>query len=292
MNKINTLVTGSNGQLGNDIRKIAADYPDYHFHFTDVAELDITNSEAVEAFVKANSIHCIINAAAYTAVDKAESEPEPANKINGYAVGNLAAAAENAGALLIHVSTDYVFDGTSHRPIYEDQKPAPLSAYAQSKLIGESELLKKCSKGVILRTSWLYSEFGSNFVKSMIKYGREREVLNIVYDQVGTPTYAGDLATAILQLAQKWMMLEKPEIFHFSNEGVASWYDFTKAIHEIAGVDCKVNAIETSQYPLPAKRPFYSLMAKEKIKLEYGIEIPYWRESLAKCIGLILKNET
>jgi len=150
MEKINTLVTGSNGQLGNEIRKIAADYPDYHFHFTDVAELDITNSEAVEAYVKANSIHCIINAAAYTAVDKAESEPEPANKINGYAVGNLAAAAENAGALLIHISTDYVFDGTSHRPIYEDHKPAPLSAYAQSKLIGESELLAKCSKGVTI----------------------------------------------------------------------------------------------------------------------------------------------
>lgn len=292
MEKINTLVTGSNGQLGNEIRKISAEHPEYHFHYTDVAELDITNPDAVNTFVQENKIHCIINAAAYTAVDKAETEPEQANKINGYAVGNLAMSAEKAGALLIHVSTDYVFDGKSHRPIDENQKPAPQSAYAQSKLIGENELLSRCSKGVILRTSWLYSEFGNNFVKSMIKYGREREMLNVVYDQIGTPTYAGDLAAAILQLAPQWMKLEKPEICHFSNEGVASWYDFALAIHRIAGIDCKINAIETAQYPLPAKRPFYSLMAKNKIKTDYGIEIPYWRDSLAKCIGLIMKNET
>jgi dTDP-4-dehydrorhamnose reductase len=291
MQKINILVTGSNGQLGNEIRKIAANYPDFHFHFTDVAELDITNVGSVEIFVHANKIGCIINAAAYTAVDKAEAESELANKINGFAVGNLAASAENAGALLVHVSTDYIFDGTSHQPIREDQKPMPLSAYALSKFIGETELLEKVSKGVILRTSWLYSEFGNNFVKSMIKYGRERDVLNVVYDQVGSPTYAGDLAATILDLIPKWLELEKPEIFHYANEGVASWYDFTKAIHQIAGINCKVNAINTSQYPLPAKRPFYSLMAKDKIKSLYGIEIPYWRDSLAKCIRLLLASE-
>jgi dTDP-4-dehydrorhamnose reductase len=292
MQKINILVTGSNGQLGNELQKIASNYPDYQFHFTDVADLDITNAGAVNDYVTGNKIGCIINAAAYTAVDKAEAETELANKINGFAVGNLALAAKNSSVLLVHISTDYVFDGASHRPITEQQKPAPLSAYALSKFIGENELLEKADKGVIIRTSWLYSEFGNNFVKSMIKYGRERDVLNVVYDQVGTPTYAGDLAEAILRLIPGWLELKKPEIFHYSNEGVASWYDFTKAIHEIAGITCRVNAITTNHYPLPAKRPFYSLMAKEKIKSTCNIEIPFWRTSLEKCINLIMKAES
>ncbi|MCF8366042.1 MAG: dTDP-4-dehydrorhamnose reductase [Bacteroidales bacterium] len=288
---MNILVTGSNGQLGNEIRKIAGQFKDYQFFFTDVAELDITDPDAIEAFVLENQVKCIINAAAYTAVDKAEEQPEIANLINGEAVGNLAIAAKTAGALLVHVSTDYVFDGAAHQPIHETANPNPQSAYAVSKFLGEQELLENTDKGVIIRTSWLYSEFGNNFVKSMIKYGRERDVLNVVYDQVGTPTYAADLAALILGLIPEWIKLEKSEIFHFSNDGVASWYDFTVAIHEFANVNCRVNAIETKDYPLPAKRPYYSLMAKDKIKKTYDLHLPHWRESLKKCVDIILKNE-
>lgn len=288
---MNILVTGSNGQLGNEIRKLADQHGAYKFFFTDVAELDITNPDAIETFVNENQINCIINAAAYTAVDKAEEQADLANLINGEAVGNLAIAAKAADALLVHVSTDYVFDGTAHQPINESTTPNPLSAYAVSKFLGEQELLENAGRGVVIRTSWLYSEFGNNFVKSMIKYGRERDQLNVVYDQVGTPTYAADLAALILNLIPEWNKLKKPEIFHFSNEGVASWYDFTLAIHEFAKVDCRVNAIETKDYPLPAKRPYYSLMAKDKIKKAYGLHLPHWRESLKKCVDIILANE-
>lgn len=286
----NVLITGSNGQLGNEIRKIAGQYSDFHFLFTDVAELDITDYDAVQGFVDANEVKCIINAAAYTAVDKAEQEPDFANLINGEAVGNLALAAKKVNALLVHVSTDYVFDGTHYQPIPETAQPNPISAYATSKYLGEQEVLEAGGKGVIVRTSWLYSEFGNNFVKSMIKYGRERDELNVVFDQVGTPTYAADLSKFILDQVSAWKDLKKPEIFHYSNEGVASWYDFTCAIHEFANIECRVNAIETKDYPLPAKRPFYSLMTKEKVKQTYGIRLPHWRESLKKCVALILKE--
>jgi len=288
---MNILVTGSNGQLGNEIRKLAGQFNSYKFFFTDVAELDITNPDAVETYVNQNQVNCIINAAAYTAVDKAEEQPDVANLINGEAVGNLAIAAKAADALLVHVSTDYVFDGTAHQPIYESATPNPVSAYAVSKFLGEQELLQNAGKGVVVRTSWLYSEFGNNFVKSMIKYGRERDELNVVFDQVGTPTYAADLAVLILNLIPEWIKLEKPEIFHFSNDGVASWYDFAVAIHEFAKVDCRVNAIETKDYPLLAQRPFYSLMSKDKIKKAYNLQLPHWRESLKKCVEVILENE-
>lgn len=288
---MNILVTGSNGQLGNEIQKIANQFGDYKFFFTDVAELDITNPDAIEAFVADNQIKCIINAAAYTAVDKAEEHAEIANLINGEAVGNLAIAAKAADALLVHVSTDYVFDGTSYQPIHEIADPNPVSAYGISKFLGEQELLQNAGKGVILRTSWLYSEFGNNFVKSMINHGRKRDELSVVYDQLGTPTYAADLASLILQLIPEWLKLEQPEIYHYSNDGVASWYDFTIAIHEFANVDCRINAIETKDYPLPAPRPFYSLMSKEKIKKAYKLHLPHWRESLKRCVGLILANE-
>ena len=211
---LNILITGSNGQLGNEIRKIAGNYKNFHFHFTDVAELDITDLNAIRAYVKSGKIGCIINAAAYTAVDKAEEQPEIANLINGEAVGNLAIAAKAADALLVHVSTDYVFDGTHHQPIDETAKPNPISAYAASKYLGEQKLLETDGKGVIVRTSWLYSEFGNNFVKSMIKYGRERDELSVVFDQVGTPTYAADLARLILDMIPDWSHLEKPVIYH------------------------------------------------------------------------------
>lgn len=288
---LNVLITGCNGQLGNELRKIANGYPDFHFVYTDVAELDITKPQAVSAFLDEHEIGCIVNAAAYTAVDKAEEEPEIANLINGEAVGILAEACASRRTLLVHVSTDYVFDGTAHQPIKEDAVPAPVSAYAASKSMGEQKLLKAGGKSVILRTSWLYSSYGKNFVKSMIKYGRERDELNVVFDQVGTPTFAGDLARTILDLIPRWLDLTGPEIFHYSNEGVASWYDFTLAIHEMAGIDCRVHAIETKDYPLPARRPFYSLMAKDKIKKTYQIKIPHWRESLKKCVSLILDDE-
>jgi dTDP-4-dehydrorhamnose reductase len=288
---INILVNGSNGQLGNEIRVLQPEFTSYNFHFTDVAELDITNKQAILDFVSGKDIHCIINAAAYTAVDKAESEPEKANLINGTATGNLAEVAKNIGALLVHISTDYIFDGKNHRPLCEDDPPGPVSAYAHSKWLGEVRINEVACKAVTLRTSWLYSEFGVNFVKSMIKYGREREVLNVVFDQIGSPTYAADLASTILQLIPEWLKMISSEVFHYSNEGVTSWYDFTLAIHEIAGIKCRVNPIETKDYPLPATRPFYSVLTKEKIKKKYSIQIPYWRDSLKICIGKIDKPQ-
>jgi len=287
---INILITGCNGQLGNEIRLLQPDFPNYNFFFTDVAELDITNKQAIFNFVSGKKISCIINAAAYTAVDKAETEPEKANLINGLAAGNLAEVAKNINALFVHISTDYIFDGKNHRPIIEDEPPGPSSAYAKSKWLGEQKINEVAGKAVILRTSWLYSEFGGNFVKSMIKYGRERESLNVVFDQIGSPTYAADLAGIILQLIPEWMSLKAPEVFHYSDEGIASWYDFTMAIHKIAGIKCKVNPIETKDYPLPASRPFYSVMNKEKIKKKYGVQIPYWRDSLEICIRKIEKS--
>jgi dTDP-4-dehydrorhamnose reductase len=286
---LNILVTGSNGQLGNEIRQLAADFSAYHFIFTDVAELDITKKTTVNNFVSRHAIDVIINAAAYTAVDKAETDPDIADLINGTAVGILAAAALKYNALFVHVSTDYVFSGKAHQPICEDDQTSPDGAYARSKLLGEQLILQENGKAVILRTSWLYSEFGGNFVKSMLKYGRERDQLKVVFDQIGSPTYARDLAKTILQLIPKWQEYKTPEVFHYSNEGVASWYDFTKAIHEIAGISCKVLPIETKDYPLPAKRPFYSVMNKDKIKKEFNLEIPYWRDSLKECIARIEK---
>ncbi|MDD2631830.1 MAG: dTDP-4-dehydrorhamnose reductase [Bacteroidales bacterium] len=285
----NILVTGSNGQLGNSIREIAGSFPQYHFHFTDIDELDITDAQAVKKMVKEHDIRCIMNAAAYNAVDRAESEPQVANLLNAEAVGNLALAAAQADALFIHVSTDYVFDGTSHQPISEDQVPKPISAYARSKYAGEQQALSLNKKTVVVRTSWLYSEYGSNFMKSMIRLGKEREALGVVYDQIGTPTYAGDLADALLLLLPEFDKLSKPEIFHYSNEGVAGWYDFAVAIHKLAGITCNVKPIRTSEYPLPAPRPMYSVMAKEKIKNSFGITISHWRESLERCMTKFLQ---
>jgi dTDP-4-dehydrorhamnose reductase len=285
----NILVTGSNGQLGNSIREIAGSFPQYHFHFTDIDELDITDAQAVKKMVKEHDIRCIINAAAYNAVDRAESEPQVANLLNAEAVGNLALAAAQADALFIHVSTDYVFDGTSHQPISEDQVPKPISAYARSKYAGEQQALSLNKKTVVVRTSWLYSEYGNNFMKSMIRLGKEREALGVVYDQIGTPTFAADLADALLRLLPEFDKLAQPEIFHYSNEGVASWYDFAVAIHKLAGITCNVKPIRTSEYPLPAPRPMYSVMAKEKIKNSFGITIPYWHESLERCMTKFLQ---
>ena len=287
----NVLVTGSNGQLGNSIRRMGRSWPEYRFFFTDIEELDITKADDVKQFVDEHEISCIINAAAYTAVDKAEEEPEKANLINAGAVGILAACMKEANGLLIHISTDYVFNGEAHRPINEDDEPDPVSAYARSKWLGEQQIAETAPNAVIIRTSWLYSEYGNNFVKTMIRLGRERDELKVVCDQVGTPTYAGDLAGVILQLLPVWMKGASVSIYHYSNEGVAGWYDFALSVHEFASIRCRVIPIETKDYPLPAKRPFYSLMSKAKIKKQFGIVIPHWRESLKICVENLLKAE-
>ena len=290
----NILVTGAYGQLGNEVRILSANYPEYNFMFTDVDSLDICDKDELIDFVTGNHIRYIINCAAYTAVDKAEDDAELCEKINATAVKNLGLAAAEAGAGIIHVSTDYVFDGTSCRPYTEDMPTKPCSVYGKTKLKGEKNLLKACPNAIIIRTAWLYSPFGNNFVKTMIKLGSERESLNVIFDQVGTPTYAEDLADAILKAMDQTIDTDhdKGGVYHFSNEGVCSWYDFTIKIHEIAGVKtCKVNPIETKDYPTKAARPHYSVLNKTKIKQAFNITIPHWEASLKNCIKELSEQE-
>lgn len=278
----NILVTGANGQLGNEMRVLSDKHKDYNYFFTDVAELDICKEEAVMDFVKENGINVIVNCAAYTAVDKAEDQVDLCSKLNNDAVGYLAKAAAANGAEFIQISTDYVFDGTKHLPYIETDPTCPNSVYGVTKLNGEAKAMGYCEKTMIIRTAWLYSTFGNNFVKTMIRLGKEREALGVVFDQIGTPTYARDLARAIFVAIDKGVV---PGIYHFSNEGVCSWYDFTKSVHRIAGITtCKVNPLHTDEYPAKAARPNYSVLDKTKIKTTYGIEIPHWEESLEECI--------
>ena len=279
---MNILLTGCNGQLGNEIQLLEKDYGQHRFFNTDVAELDITNQLAVADFVGRNEIDGIINCAAYTAVDKAEDNKELCTTLNTVAPAYLAAAVEKRGGWIVQVSTDYVFNGKAHKPYMETDTPSPDSVYGSTKLAGELGVQKFCKRAMVIRTAWLYSTFGNNFVKTMIRLGKEREELGVVFDQIGTPTYAGDLAKAIMTAVEKGI---KPGVYHFSNEGVTSWYDFTKAIHRIAGITtCKVRPIHTSEYPTPANRPHFSVLDKTKIKETYDMEIPYWEESLHKCI--------
>ena len=279
----NILITGANGQLGNEMRVLSAENKEYNYFFTDVAELDICDAKAILDFVKANDINVIVNCAAYTAVDKAEENVELCTKLNADAVGYLAKAAEANGAEFIQISTDYVFDGTAHIPYQETEPTCPNSVYGNTKLAGEQNALSLCSRSMVIRTAWLYSTFGNNFVKTMIRLGKERDSLGVIFDQIGTPTYARDLARAIFAAIRQGVV---PGVYHFSNEGVCSWYDFTKAIHRIAGItDCKVNPLHTEEYPTPAKRPHYSVLDKTKIKETYHIEIPYWMDSLRNCIS-------
>lgn len=283
------LVTGANGQLGTEMRNILESEFPGNTLYTDVAELDITDAKAVNEFVIKNEITHIVNCAAYTAVDKAEEDKALCAAINVDAVKNLASAADAAGAKIIHISTDYVFDGTAHRPYKEADKVNPVSQYGSTKRIGETALLALAPNSIIIRTAWLYSPYGKNFVKTMIKLGRELPVLKVVSDQIGTPTYAADLASAIYTILRAPQWIEG--IYHFSNEGACSWYDFTKAIHRIAGIKgCDVQPIPTEDYPTPASRPAYSILDKSKIKATYGIAIPHWEESLVRCINHI-KNE-
>ena len=288
---MNILITGCNGQLGNEMQLLAKENPQHKYFLTDIvipeglqaSVLDITNQTAVEAFVTDNAIDCIVNCAAYTAVDKAESAAELCNLLNNTAPGYLAQAVAKRGGSMIQVSTDYVFDGTNHTPYTEDQPTCPNSVYGSTKLAGELAVQAACHNSMIIRTAWLYSIYGNNFVKTMIRLGKEKTELGVIFDQVGTPTYARDLAVAIMTAVNKGIV---PGIYHFSNEGVISWYDFTKAIHRIAGITtCKVRPLHTSEYPTPAARPHYSVLDKTKIKQTYGIDVPYWEDSLAECIA-------
>ena len=285
MNKI--LVTGGNGQLGSELREIVPNYQDYNFLFTDVKNLDITNHNAVAVFIEINKINVIINCAAYTAVDKAESEPELSDAINHLAVANFAQIAKDKNIKLIHISTDYVFDGTNHKPYLETDTPNPQSVYGKTKLDGELAMQKiNPANSIIMRTSWVYSKFGNNFVKTMLRLAETRDEISVVSDQIGSPTNAADLAKAILTILPK-IKNKTVEVFHYSNDGVFSWYDFAKAIFEIKNINIEVNSIESRQYPTPAKRPFYSVLNKSLFKATYGIEILYWKDSLVSCLRKI-----
>ncbi len=273
------LITGANGQLGNELRLLLGDNALY----TDYAELDITNAAEVRAFVNAHRVDMIVNCAAYTAVDKAESDEEKAYAINAVGPANLA----QAGVPLIHVSTDYVFDGASCRPYVEDDVPNPATVYGRTKLAGEKHVLENADTALVIRTAWLYSSFGNNFVKTMLRLGAERDSLNVVFDQVGTPTYARDLAAAIVKIMPQLKPGMKG-VYHFSDEGVCSWYDFAVRIMDKAGQPCRVKPIESVDYPMPAKRPFYSVLNKGKIKAAFGVDIPHWEKSLDDCLKKLL----
>ncbi len=273
-NNHNVLVTGANGQLGTELKKLIPNAV-----FADVDVLDITDLEAVKKFVADNQIDVIVNCAAYTAVDKAEDEPEIAKKINEEGPRNLAAS----GAKVIHVSTDYVFDGLGHKPYNPDDETKPVSVYGRTKRAGEIAVLENAKVAVVIRTAWLYSANGNNFVKTMRRLGAERETLNVVADQIGTPTFAGDLAQAIVEILPQINETNKG-IYHYTNEGVCSWFDFAHEIMQLSGLECKVCPIPSSAYPTKATRPFYSVLNKEKIKSTFNIEIPYWKESLVKCL--------
>ncbi|MDR0969887.1 MAG: dTDP-4-dehydrorhamnose reductase [Lentimicrobiaceae bacterium] len=288
---MNILVTGANGQLGTELQKIAATDKIHNWYFTDIDTLDITSRTQIEHFFTNKNIEVCINCAAYTAVDKAEEEPEKALLINAEAPEILAHACYKNDAFLVHISTDYVFDGENYKPYIEENPVCPKSAYAFSKAKGEENVIKKANRYVIMRTSWLYAASGNNFVKTMTRLAKERGEINVVSDQIGTPTWAFDLAVAIMYVIDKFGKENIREIFHFSNEGVASWYDFAKAIIEIQQLDCKINPIESKDFPTPTKRPFYSVLNKTKFKQFTGITIPYWRDSLEKCLNELNKQQ-
>lgn len=279
---MNILITGCNGQLGSEIRLLENNYPQYTFFNTDKDELDITNQLAVNDFINRHEIDGVVNCAAYTAVDKAETNQKLCTALNTEAPAYLAAAIDKREGWIVQVSTDYVFNGKKFTPYVETDTPCPDSVYGSTKLAGEFGVGKFCKRAMIIRTAWLYSTFGNNFVKTMLRLGSEREEIGVVFDQIGTPTYAHNLAVTILTAVENGV---KPGVYHYSNEGVCSWYDFTKAIHRIAGItSCHVKPLHTAEYPTAAKRPAYSVLDKTKIKETYGMEIPYWEDSLAKCI--------
>lgn len=280
----NILVTGANGQLGNEIRRFAGKATHNRYIFTDVAELDITDLQAVRHCVSENQIAVIVNCAAYTNVDKAEDDFETADRINHKAVENLAIASKEAGATLIHVSTDYVFQGNGNLPCREDEPTNPLGVYGKTKLAGEEAIKEVGCKHLIFRTAWLYSAFGNNFVKTMKRLTSERERLSVVFDQVGTPTYAGDLAALILHIIEEGKYKQQQGIYHFSNEGVCSWYDFAREITALSGNKCDVQPCHSDEFPSKVKRPAFSVLDKTKVKKDFDYVVPYWKDSLIKCI--------
>jgi dTDP-4-dehydrorhamnose reductase len=288
------IVTGGSGQLGQSIRSLVGSDSGYLYLFPNREELNLNDCASIDAFFAGKEFDLIINCAAYTAVDQAEAEPELADQINHMAVNKLAKMVASRQARLIHISTDYVFAGENFKPYIESDKVAPQGEYGFSKLRGEQAIESLMpNNALIIRTSWVYSAFGNNFVKTMLKLASQRDELNVIYDQVGTPTYAADLAQAIIQIAQSDGFNNntfKTELYHYSNEGVCSWYDFAISIFELSGVSCQVLPIETKDYPTPAKRPHYSVLNKAKIKQAYGIQIPYWKEALQRCLQVLEDN--
>ena len=281
------LITGANGQLGNEISVKKKQYPDWQFLLTDIDTLDITNENDVLKYFQNNKPDFIVNCAAYTAVDKAEDDAETAEKINSLAPKMLGKYSKEFGAKIIHVSTDYVFDGLACVPYSENSKVNPQNIYGSTKLHGEINVQKENQDSLVIRTSWLYSSFGNNFVKTMIRLGKEKESVKVVFDQVGTPTYAADLAATVLYIIKKSEINSDtfiPGIYHYSNEGVASWYDFANAIFELSDIECKISPVLSKEFPSPVKRPNFSVLDKSKIRNTFDIEIPYWKDSLKVCI--------
>lgn len=286
---LNILITGANGQLGSALRRLGGVSP-HNYFCTDVAELDITDAAAVLRTVEERRIDVIVNCAAYTDVERAEEDEPRADLLNHKAAGNLAAAAKATGATLFHVSTDYVFDGTAHLPYTEDAPTAPLGVYGRTKLAGERAVAESGCKYLTFRTAWLYSEYGNNFLKTMLRLTAEKERLNVVFDQAGTPTYAGDLAMTIFSIVEGGYFAGNEGLYHFSNEGVASWYDFAAEIAAAAGHDkCRIRPCRTAEFPTKAARPAYSVLDKSKIKETFGLEIPHWRESMLYCLKNMLR---
>lgn len=285
---MNILITGASGQLGSEIKELSKGDSKNKYFFEGSKTLDITNFLKVESFIKKNNINAVINCGAYTAVDKAEEEQEQAWNVNVNGVENIARAIKKTGGKLIHISTDYVFSGQAFQPYQENDAVNPLGVYGKTKRLGEEKLLELNFEAIIIRTSWLYSSYGANFLKTMLRLGKDRQELGVIFDQVGSPTYARDLAETCLKILSSDKKIDmKSKTYHYSNEGIASWYDFAKAIFEIASIDCKVNPIETKDYPTPAKRPNYSVLNKSKIKKDFDVKIPYWRDSLKECIKKI-----
>ena len=287
----NILVTGANGQLGSELQVLSKNLK-HHFYFTDIDELDLTDISAIEQFFQENEISVCINCAAYTAVDQAENDIKNATAINVTTVKNLAEVCGIFNVVLLHISTDYVFDGNKCRPYLETDKAKPINVYGQTKHEGEIQALQKNNATIIIRTSWLYSSFGTNFVKTMLRVGREKDSLNVIFDQIGTPTYAADLADALIQIVDR-VIAESTNIknylgiFNYSNEGIASWYDFAVEIYRLSGITCEVKPILTADYPTASKRPHFTVLDKAKIKSTFGLTIPYWRDSLANCINIL-----
>ncbi|MFT4646480.1 MAG: dTDP-4-dehydrorhamnose reductase [Planctomycetota bacterium] len=286
------LITGSNGQLGSEIKELATNYKKLDFVFKDLPDLDICDFEVLQAFIIDHKINAVINCAAYTAVDKAEEDAEIAEQVNYKGVLNIVNALQTVNGKLIHISTDYVFDGNHFLPYKESDPVSPIGVYGETKRAGELAVINGDIDSIVIRTSWLYSSYGNNFVKTMLRLGNEKENLGVIFDQVGTPTYARDLAKTCLQILcgdSSEDISKNGNLYHYSNEGVISWYDFAISIMELGGENCKVKPIQTKDYPTLAKRPHYSVLNKTKIKKDFGLEIPYWRDSLKVCVEKLSK---